>query len=193
MLEVEMKFPVADLAALEARLARGGAGTAAERRDADHYFNAPDRDFARTDEALRVRTIGPANFVTYKGPKRDPLTKTRTEIEVPLGDGVTVREGHLDLRARLPLRPALGALVGDEVGPADAAQAEGLVGAGEVAVRGVEVVIGLGDAGVGGRPPLGQAPLRRGEVGPGELHLDFEHAHTPRLAPVHVSHRAGIR
>src|SRR5262245_20163485 len=82
-----MKFPVVELAALEARLTRLGAAAAAERRDADHYFNAPDRDFARTDEALRVRTIGSSNFVTYKGPKRDALTKTRTEVEVPLGDG----------------------------------------------------------------------------------------------------------
>jgi adenylate cyclase class 2 len=87
VLEVEMKFPVAELASLEARLTQLGAAAGAERRDADHYFNAPDRDFARTDEALRVRTIGAANFVTYKGPKRDALTKTRTEVEVPLGDG----------------------------------------------------------------------------------------------------------
>ena len=41
------------------------------RRDADHYFNAPDRDFAVTDEAVRVRSIGEKNFVTYKGPKID--------------------------------------------------------------------------------------------------------------------------
>src|SRR5438105_12618123 len=82
-----MKFPVADLAALAARLTQAGAGAATERRDADHYFNAPDRDFARTDEALRVRSIGSANFVTYKGPKRDPLTKTRTEIEGRLAEG----------------------------------------------------------------------------------------------------------
>ena len=56
-------------------------------READHYFNAPDRDFARTDEAFRLRRIGAANFVTYKGPKRDAQRKMRTEIEVPLPDG----------------------------------------------------------------------------------------------------------
>jgi adenylate cyclase, class 2 len=57
------------------------------RADADRYFNAPDRDFARTDEALRLRSIGPNNFITYKGPKTDLLTKTRLELEVPLVDG----------------------------------------------------------------------------------------------------------
>ena len=70
MLEVEMKFPVADFAALERRLAEWGARADALRTDADHYVNAPDRDFARTDEALRLRRTGSANHVTYKGPKR---------------------------------------------------------------------------------------------------------------------------
>src|SRR5947209_6151348 len=101
MLEIEMKFPVADLAALEARLAQAGAGAAADRRDADHYFNAPDRDFARTDEALRVRTIGTANFVTYKGPKRDLQTKTRTELEVPLTDGPAAADAFKQLLRHL--------------------------------------------------------------------------------------------
>ncbi len=87
MLEIEMKFPVTDFAALERRLSEWGASAPASREDADEYFNAPDRDFARTDEALRVRRIGSANHVTYKGPKRDTQTKTRTEIEVPFAGG----------------------------------------------------------------------------------------------------------
>jgi adenylate cyclase class 2 len=87
MLEVEMKFPVADLAPIRARLEAAGAAADAPRRDSDCYFNAPDRDFAKTDEAVRVRTIGPRSFLTYKGPKRDALTKTRTEIEIELTDG----------------------------------------------------------------------------------------------------------
>lgn len=85
-----MKFPVADFAELERRLAECGAVPGKTLDEADHYLNAPDRDFARTDEALRIRRIGPANFVTYKGPKRDAQTKTRTEVEVPLGEGDAV-------------------------------------------------------------------------------------------------------
>ncbi len=48
------------------------------------YFAHPGRDFARTDEALRIRQVGPQCYVTYKGPKVDPTTKTRREIELPL-------------------------------------------------------------------------------------------------------------
>lgn len=105
MLEVEAKFRVDDFAALERRLAKAGAREAAARRDADHYFNAPDRDFARTDEALRLRRIGPANCVTYKGPKRDAQTKTRTEIEVPLADGEQAAADFSRLLTHLGYRP----------------------------------------------------------------------------------------
>ena len=45
------------------------------------------RDFARTDEALRLRHVGEFNYITYKGPKLDATTKTRREIEIGLADG----------------------------------------------------------------------------------------------------------
>ena len=87
MLEVEVKYAVDDFGPVEAALAARGIAVGPARRDADQYFNAPDRDFAQTDEALRIRSIGPKNYVTYKGPKLDRETKTRLEIEVPLADG----------------------------------------------------------------------------------------------------------
>ncbi|MBY0527938.1 MAG: class IV adenylate cyclase [Gemmataceae bacterium] len=105
MLEVEIKFPAADLAALEQRLKNHGARGKAQLHEADHYFNAPDRDFARTDEALRLRRIGAANFVTYKGPKRDLHTKTRTEIEVPLAEGDAAAQDFIALLTHLGYRP----------------------------------------------------------------------------------------
>lgn len=105
MLEVETKFPTADFAPLQARLADWGAAGPVERQEADHYFNAPDRDFARTDEALRLRRIGAANFVTYKGPKCDAQTKTRTEIEVPLAQGAEPAEQFVQLLRHLGYRP----------------------------------------------------------------------------------------
>jgi adenylate cyclase class 2 len=89
MLEIEVKYPLADLAPVRRQLLAWGATAEAVREDVDQYFNAPDRDFARTDEALRLRAIGESNYITYKGPKTDPQTKTRTEIEVafaPAGD-----------------------------------------------------------------------------------------------------------
>src|SRR6478736_612664 len=105
MLEVEITFPVANLTELEKHLGECRAVARAPLQESDHYFNAPDRDFARTDEALRLRRIGPANFVTYKGPKRDAQTKTRAEIEVPLAEGDAAATDFIGLFTHLGYRP----------------------------------------------------------------------------------------
>jgi adenylate cyclase, class 2 len=85
--EVEQKFPVADIKALRERLIALGATIAESQMEVDLYFAHPARDYSKTDEALRIRRIGPKNFITYKGPKIDITTKTRREIELPLPDG----------------------------------------------------------------------------------------------------------
>ncbi|HLN30840.1 MAG TPA: class IV adenylate cyclase [Gemmataceae bacterium] len=105
MLEVEIKFRVADFADLETRLIERGAHFSRSSEEIDQYFNAPDRDFARTDEALRLRRIGSENFVTYKGPKLDALSKTRTEIEVPLQRGQPSADAFTALLGQLGYRP----------------------------------------------------------------------------------------
>jgi adenylate cyclase class 2 len=105
MLEMEMKCPVPDFAPLERRLAEWGARAEPPLAQADHYYNAPDRDFAATDEALRLRRIGPANRVTYKGPKRAAQAKVRTEIEVALADGDTPAQDFLRILEHLGYRP----------------------------------------------------------------------------------------
>ena len=105
MLEVEVKYANVDFNDLESRLKTLGAQEAEPRDDADHYFNAPDRDFAVTDEAFRLRRIGVKNFVTYKGPKKDATTKTRTEVEVPLGDSDAVAADFARLVVHLGYRP----------------------------------------------------------------------------------------
>ncbi|MBN2473286.1 MAG: class IV adenylate cyclase [Pirellulales bacterium] len=85
--EVELKYPVADMAALQQRLASMGFAPGRPQSEVDLYFAHPGRDFAETDEALRIRRKGTANFITYKGPKIDRTTKTRREIELPLAAG----------------------------------------------------------------------------------------------------------
>jgi adenylate cyclase, class 2 len=87
MFEIEQKYAHADFAKLERRLAEWGAALGDAHEEADHYFNAPDRDFARTDEALRLRRIGSENFLTYKGPKQKADVKVRTELEIPIQPG----------------------------------------------------------------------------------------------------------
>ena len=67
--------------------AAGGArrdAWAADRAGRTSTSPIPCRDFAQTDEALRIRTVGDTSFVTYKGPKLDATTKTRRELELPL-------------------------------------------------------------------------------------------------------------
>ena len=105
MLEIEMKFPVADREQLRTKLEALGARLRDVHDEVDHYFNAPDRDFARTDEALRLRRIGDTNLLTYKGPKLDAQTKTRVEVEVPLGDGEASLDHMAELLAHLKYRP----------------------------------------------------------------------------------------
>jgi len=106
-LEIEMKFPLADPTALQGRLRalKARRKTIRPQREADQYFNAPDRDFSKTDEALRLRRIGAANRVTYKGPKRDRQTKTRLEIEVPFARGEPAAADFSRLLVSLGYRP----------------------------------------------------------------------------------------
>jgi adenylate cyclase class 2 len=87
MLEIELKFRADDWDGVRATLAAWAARPLGTRVEEDHYFNAPDRDFAVTDEAFRIRRVGDQAHFTYKGPKRAGATKTRLEIEVPLAPG----------------------------------------------------------------------------------------------------------
>ncbi|HJZ58549.1 MAG TPA: class IV adenylate cyclase [Gemmataceae bacterium] len=105
MLEVEVKYRAADRDAVLVRLLALGADLAEERVDVDHYFNAPDRDFKQTDEAFRLRQIGKANWLTYKGPKREAATKTRKEVEVRLRDGDAIAADMEALLVCLGYRP----------------------------------------------------------------------------------------
>lgn len=82
--EVEQKHRVDDVSALVAELVGRGVEMGPPAVQIDQYFAHPARDFAKTDEALRIRTFGGASFVTYKGPKLDTATKTRRELELPL-------------------------------------------------------------------------------------------------------------
>jgi adenylate cyclase class 2 len=90
--EVELKLR-ADHDEVRDRLAAAGAeplGTVVQR---DTYYDAPHRDFATTDEALRVRRVEGASDdrtearLTYKGPLVDDDSKTRREHETGVDDG----------------------------------------------------------------------------------------------------------
>jgi len=104
-LEVEQKFKVASLAVVREKLLALGARFGEPLDQADTYFAHPARDFAQTDEALRLRRVGERTWITYKGPKLDLATKTRRELELPLPTGSDVFDRHSELLEALGFRP----------------------------------------------------------------------------------------
>jgi predicted adenylyl cyclase CyaB len=105
MFEVEQKFAVESFDAIEQQLHERGVELSPPIAQADRYFAHPSRDFATTDEALRIRQIEGENRITYKGPKLDQLTKTRREIELPLAGGTDHAEGCGELLVALGFSP----------------------------------------------------------------------------------------
>ncbi|WP_445474303.1 class IV adenylate cyclase [Methanococcoides methylutens] len=89
MIEIEIKVraghgPVRD------RILEMGALKVRTEDHLDVYYNAPHRDFAETDEALRLRSVNGGTRMTYKGRKLDSVSKTREEFETPV-DGTAAK------------------------------------------------------------------------------------------------------
>jgi pantoate--beta-alanine ligase len=105
MLEIEQKYAHADFDALRRHLEGWGAGSPVVHDEADQYFNAPDRDFARTGEAFRLRRIDQVNLLTFKGPRQSGAVKIRPELEIPLPPGDEAARQHAELLALLGYRP----------------------------------------------------------------------------------------
>jgi adenylate cyclase class 2 len=90
MYEVELKVR-ADHERVRERLAAHDAAQLEHVTQVDTYFDAPHREFAETDEALRVRREHRADEtvtrLTYKGPLMEAESKTREEIEASIANG----------------------------------------------------------------------------------------------------------
>lgn len=86
MLEVEAKAHLDDPARIISSILELGGREVYFTVQRDTYYRHPSRDFAVTDEALRIREEEGKSFITYKGPKLDADTKSREELEVPLVD-----------------------------------------------------------------------------------------------------------
>jgi adenylate cyclase class 2 len=95
MFEVELKLP-AEHDSVRRELQQREAIRCGELTQRDRYYNAPHRDFAQTDEALRIRTERPTDdsasqqvvattYLTYKGAKLEESSKTRPEHETKVG------------------------------------------------------------------------------------------------------------
>ena len=92
MIEIEIKVR-ADHGPVRGRIMGMGALKVRTEDHLDVYYNAPHRDFAETDEALRLRSVNDGTRMTYKGRKLDSVSKTREEFETPV-DG-TAAQGIL--------------------------------------------------------------------------------------------------
>lgn len=110
MYEVEVKVR-ADHDGVRQRLAELDARRLGTVVQVDTYFDAPHRDFAETDEALRVREVmeldgdvrstdvapedalgeDAESRLTYKGPLVESAGKTREEAESGVADGTELR------------------------------------------------------------------------------------------------------
>ncbi|MDF9746550.1 class IV adenylate cyclase [Natrinema salsiterrestre] len=106
MYEVEVKVPAA-LEAVRDRLEDRGATPLGNVVQVDTYYDAPHREFAETDEALRIRSESPEDDsdetrVTYKGPLLDDESKSREEVETAVAD----REKFAAILANLGFDPA---------------------------------------------------------------------------------------
>lgn len=102
--EVEQKFAVADQRRVEQQLGQWGARLGEPQEQVDTYFAHPGRDFAATDEALRIRCDAKGQWITYKGPKIDATTKTRLESNLALADRAAAEAAH-DVLVALGFRP----------------------------------------------------------------------------------------
>ena len=92
MIEVEVKEKINDFDKMEEKILKLGAVKTKTEFQEDLYFNSPIVDFAKTDEALRIRTTKNDNieniFITYKGPKINKKAKTRKEVEIAIEDAL---------------------------------------------------------------------------------------------------------
>lgn len=90
MLEVELKVRVPSLDSVRERLNVKNALFCGKYHEHDIYYNAPHRDFGKTDEAVRIRYTDNQAVVTYKGPKiRKFGLKAREELNFAVESGET--------------------------------------------------------------------------------------------------------
>ncbi len=92
MLEIEIKAGVEDHEQARSGILALGGRFRGRFREVDTYYSHPARDFALSDEALRIRTVGDRSTLTYKGPRLGERSKTRFESETGVENPEALRE-----------------------------------------------------------------------------------------------------
>ena len=92
MIEVESKYWSPGNEKVEKALLRLGAKKIAEGAMEDVYFSHPNRDFGKTDEALRLRKKLDESELSYKGPRMSiDRAKAREEINLRVDNALTAQ------------------------------------------------------------------------------------------------------
>ncbi|MDD3976707.1 class IV adenylate cyclase [Methanomicrobium antiquum] len=93
MLEVEAKIKLDSIDEIKAILKEKKARFISKSIQKDTYFNSNQRDFAKTDEALRIRDNEGKYELTYKGPKvKGTDAKAREEFNVDINSAENLEE-----------------------------------------------------------------------------------------------------
>ncbi len=106
MVEVDVKLPLTGKCDIANKLVESGFKQGNRVRETDIYFNGIDRDFRKSDEALRIRKTesidggamtsdsdelaknlsNEVHVLTYKGKKLDNISMSREETEIKIDD-----------------------------------------------------------------------------------------------------------
>ena len=105
--EVELKYRIDDEHRLTKLIEELDAELGGTCNEIDRYFNHPSRDFSDTDEALRIRSVGAQNVLTWKGPNVDDVAKMRHEIELAFASGPEAEDRMAEILLRLGFREVL--------------------------------------------------------------------------------------
>jgi adenylate cyclase class 2 len=91
--EVESKNRVESIERIKQILEENNAGYLGVSMQDDMYYNSLIRDYARTDEALRIRNTGDSAELTYKGPKvKTAGAKAREEYNVAISSAADMEK-----------------------------------------------------------------------------------------------------
>lgn len=92
MIEVEVKVSVKNAETVENLLLKKEFHKGKFVKECDYYFDNPQNDIRNGDQALRIRSCEDFStgkiiaFMTYKGPKMDEISMTRSEVELEIAD-----------------------------------------------------------------------------------------------------------
>lgn len=96
--EIKLHYPSEFKESLLQYLNKNGYRYLSCERQIDEYYNHPARDFVKTDEAFRIRTVidqekyNECSVVTYKGKNFSECGQSREELECEIYDRDTMKK-----------------------------------------------------------------------------------------------------